>query len=383
MANVANTIGEAWVLIQGDTRGLQNKLRQAQGMTRSAASDMESRWLKVGNAMRNFGLGATLGVTLPLIGVFVKGTNQAREYEKELHRLSARLRQTGEYTEPVIERFKAFADELQKVTIYSDEQTLAAMRMGAHLGISAAKLEEFTKAAIGLAERVPMRGGGEMSLGMAAKFLSMAAGGNYTMLQRYIPGLDKAASAQQKWALVMEYTAEGFVLATKRVDSFDGALKVLRNQFDDASKGLAIGLLPNMTAFVKTLTDVLIQYNELNPQQKSFYNYLLLTAALIGPGSLLIIGLASLVNALEVLRLKYLRVAAAKLLAFPELAVAVGAGYLGWKVAERVWKGSAAQQRAAAGITPLTKDQDVQYQQLRTQMKIDRKLGNGVPVAVH
>ena len=209
------------------------------------------------------------------------------------------------------------------------------------------------------------------------------------MLQRYIPGLEKATTAAKRWALVMEYTADGFILATKRTESLDGALKVLRNQFDDAAKGLALGLLPNMTAFVKSLTTLLEKYNNLNPAQKTAANYALLFAAAIGPASLLTSGLLSLITLLgkagAAWRLYHLS-------SLGPAGIAIGIGwYVGtkglelagmhpWKSPGGRWTPKAVGNLGTPGTAEYRTNLDYQEQQLRTQQKISRQLGNGVPV---
>jgi hypothetical protein len=100
---------------------------------------------------------------------------------------------------------------------------------------------------------------------MAAKFLAQAFQGNYTMLARYIPKLKDVTSKQKAWNMILDWTTDGLVLAKKRTGDFEGAFELLRNQFDDASMHLAIGLLPNMTKFIKWLTKLTERFTDLSP----------------------------------------------------------------------------------------------------------------------
>ena len=303
MATVANTIGEAWVLIQGDTHGLESKLKQARSLTASAAKDMENRWMRVGGAMKGFGLGATLGATLPIIGLFAKGIAEAGAKEPILMRLAARLRQTGEYTKPTIDRLNELSESLQRITIYSDDAILETTRLGAYLRVPAKQLDEFTKAAIGLAERAPGRGGKELSLPRAATILGKAFAGDYQMIQQFIPELKTAADKQQAWGMVLRWTAEGFRLAEERTKSLKGAVAVLTHQFEEATENLAVALLPNITKLVKGLTKLLEKFNDLKPEQQRWVAWGLAAAAAIGPVTYALGGLVQAIIAYKVARI--------------------------------------------------------------------------------
>ncbi len=97
---------------------------------------------------------AFIGVGAGIYGlkrIFNSVTEAAMEEERAERRMAAALRISGDATDSNISQLKHYAEELQKLTIYGDEDILQQMSMAKSMGAGTRELDRITIAAIGLA----------------------------------------------------------------------------------------------------------------------------------------------------------------------------------------------------------------------------------------
>jgi hypothetical protein len=117
--------------------------------------------------------------------------------------LETALRLNGEEVSGQSATLQKFAGDLQALTGVGDEVTLGLMKQASMLGVSADKLQDTAKAAIGLAEAT----GGDLEAGLRAARLAQE--GNFTALQKIIPALKDAATDEEKLAKVQAFATKG------------------------------------------------------------------------------------------------------------------------------------------------------------------------------
>jgi hypothetical protein len=117
--------------------------------------------------------------------------------------LETALRLNGEEVSGQSATLQKFAGDLQALTGVGDEVTLGLMKQASMLGVSADKLQDTAKAAIGLAEAT----GGDLEAGLRAARLAQE--GNFTALQKIIPALKDAATDEEKLAMVQAFATKG------------------------------------------------------------------------------------------------------------------------------------------------------------------------------
>lgn len=412
---IANTIGEAWVLIQGDTRGLKRHLDQAKSMTNSAAGAMESRLQRVGATMTTMGKAMTLGVTLPLIAYMGVAVKKAMEAEKATHNLNAALKANGAYSKKASEDLNKFAESLMKVTVYDDEAIKSGMALAINLKDSAKGIKEVTTAGIGLAAMF------NMPLEKGMRVAALGSKGIAARLRLMGIELKKGATDVSVWAEVSGKGAKGFQQAMSfAANTTEGQMMQLKNAMDEIAEKIGNELLPALDKIVKALQKIVDLIDRL---PKGKLGDIIMGTALIGPpalgiGKLLGIGaggaaagagigaaaasgggagaggLASRVPGIAKLLAGHVPEAVAGGSFWAGLgsgaAGAAGVGMMAYGARGMIQGASASSKWAAknypgavSGVhgSPFTPGSylDIQYQ-TRFLKSIDRKLGNGVPV---
>lgn len=123
------------------------------------------------------------------------------------------------------EQLQKLASDLQLVTTYGDEATMATMALGINMGIPAAKMEDATRAAMGLAAAY------NMDLNTAMQLIAKAHAGNTGALSRYGIQIDTTKSKQEQFAQVLAQGKQAFPLA--EADTLSGKLQQLVNVWGD------------------------------------------------------------------------------------------------------------------------------------------------------
>ena len=143
-------------------------------------------------------------------------------------KVRAALALLGDETGKQLPRMKQFASSIQDVTTMGDEAVLKIMALGAGLGkLSGEALEQATKAAIGLSEKLGI------DTVAAMRLVARAAIGDTAMLKRYGVTLDATLTPQQKFNELLRQGEAAFSLATAQAKEGLGPLKQLKNSWGD------------------------------------------------------------------------------------------------------------------------------------------------------
>ena len=145
-----------------------------------------------------------------------------------------------------IKLYKSVASEWQKITIYGDEQTLAVMQLAKTYGVADRAIIETTKNAMGLAASL------KMDVATAMRYVSLAAQGDYTMLQRYIPTLRTMTSETEKAAAVNKVFGDGWKLAQDEA-KLQPWIR-MKNAFSDLKEVIGKEMTPAIESMIETLT---------------------------------------------------------------------------------------------------------------------------------
>jgi len=130
-------------------------------------------------------------------------------------------------TEGSINSFKVYAAEMQKLTIYGDEQIISQMAYAANLGVTRDKLKEAATAAIGLAARF------RIDLSSAMMLVGRAAQGQTQLLTRYGIVIDQNLPDQDKFNELLRIGADSLKLAEAAAQDAEGSLSQLKNTYSD------------------------------------------------------------------------------------------------------------------------------------------------------
>jgi len=218
---MAESLMEAHVKIGAKLEPLRRGLAKAKAAVVKAVAAMQRAFEKLYSVSKKVFLG--LAVYLGIASV------AAMKQEDAEFQLAAALKITGEYTDALMKKFKAFASSIQQVTTYGDEDVLMVMRMGSTLGLTAKELEKATKAALGLGAAF----GGRMRPEMAMRYIVQAMRGEYSSLATYIVALKSAETPMEKQRVLQEALTNAWAIAEAQALTTSGALKQMKNTIGD------------------------------------------------------------------------------------------------------------------------------------------------------
>jgi len=146
--------------------------------------------------------------------------------------------------------FKAYAAEMQKLTIYGDEQILSQMAYAKNLGVTTDKLQEATTAAIGLAAQY------RIDLASAMMLVGRASQGQTQMLTRYGIVIDQNLSTQDKFNELLKIGAESFNLAEEAAKTSEGTWTQFKNTIGDTAEELGGPFLDYITIALRKILEL-------------------------------------------------------------------------------------------------------------------------------
>lgn len=170
-------------------------------------------------------IGARFATQLP--SAITKSIQAFGQQEMAVQKLTAAIRSNGGNVSEVLPIMQNFASEIQRITMYGDEQVLAMQAMASSMGVSAEQMQGVIRSAIGLASAL------NMDVMTAVKAASAAIQGKTGALQEYIPALSKCKTESEKLAMVQKLSASGFAQAKAEAETSVGKLKQLANAWGD------------------------------------------------------------------------------------------------------------------------------------------------------
>jgi len=292
-------LAEAWVEIKGRDTGLSAAFGKAHTDAAAATAKIEARVKQMYDRIGAAGKRMTMLISLPIVAAAGLAVKAYMEQEKADRLLQAALQKTGSFTQTDFKRFQELASQLQKTTIYGDELTLSTMAYGHNLGIASGKLEEATRAAMGLAAKY------RIDLQSAMKLIGRASQGQTQMLARYGIVLDESLSPQEKFNKLLEIGAGSFGLAEAEGKTLTGRLQILKNQAGELMEKFGAVMVPGLEAVVEKLKKVIDWLDKLPPSTKKNIIVVAAFVAALGPLLWLIaqahVGIIALVAAVKAL----------------------------------------------------------------------------------
>ena len=214
------------VYLTAETKKFQRGLRRADRMV-----------ARLSRRVKRYG--AIAGAAFAAAGAY--SVRSYAKQEEAVEGLRAALDAFGYSAVRLMPSMTKFAAEMQKQTVFGDEEVLTLMKMITNLGIMPDKLEEATKGTIGLSRALGL------SQDAAARYIALAMQGDYQVLQRYIPALKLASTEAEKMRIVQELMARGFKQAQEETKTSIGQWKQLKNALGDVSEGFGAIIVKTVT----------------------------------------------------------------------------------------------------------------------------------------
>ena len=210
---------------------------------------------KTGAALKKTGKAMTMGLTAPLLafaGASVKAFDTQAKAE-------AKLNSALKGNEKAFKSLKTQAQELQKVTIFGDEETMAAQSMLASMGLEEEAILRLTPL---IQDMATAKG---MNLSAAADLVAKSVGSSTNALSRYGIQIEGAVGSQERLesaASALTQQFEGQSEAAAKAGA--GGLKQLQNKFGDLMETIGAMLIPIMNTLVDGISGMLDAWNGLD-----------------------------------------------------------------------------------------------------------------------
>lgn len=175
------------------------------------------------------GIRKALGFLKGQITDTIKASMDAESVDRALE---ASLGAIGETSESVADSIKNYASELQRKTVFDDEAIKSAQTLIIQMRGTARGIDDATKAAVGLASAY------KMDLSSAARAVAQGLEGNYRALNLIIPAVRNATTESEKHAAMLEGFARAYQRAESETTTFEGALKQLKNVYNDLQESI-------------------------------------------------------------------------------------------------------------------------------------------------
>jgi len=248
-----NSFMTAYVEIRADVDAVKKELDEIKKAVKDSAKEAEDNWKKASDSISGAIGNVASSVKKLLFGAGVIGTfkyfaQEAMKTQDSIFLLGSSLKISGEYSKSAMEDYIAFADTLQRLTVHSNEEVLMNMRLAKSLDVSSDKLKVATMWAIGLSDALGL------DLEASTRYVSLALGGEFRMLSRYIPLLKTVNTEQEKLAILQEFATRAFGLSGAKAETASGSIKKMWNEIKDLVQVIGLGMLPVFSDSIKTIT---------------------------------------------------------------------------------------------------------------------------------
>jgi hypothetical protein len=256
----------------------------------SKMSKVQKGFKKTGKALKKVGKSMTIGLTLPM-AAFAAASIKAFDTQAKAE---AKLLTALDGNKKAFAELKTQAEALQKVTLFGDEETMAAQSMLAAMGLEAEAIKKLTP----LVQDMATAKG--MDLSAAADLVAKSVGSSTNAMSRYGIQIEGAVGSSERLDSAIAGLSGQFEGQSKAAaDAGAGGLKQLQNSFGDLMEdvgGMLIPLLNKLVSFIKGLVDA---WGGLDKGTKVIIISIAGVIALIGPAISLFGFLAGVIGALS------------------------------------------------------------------------------------
>ena len=293
MADEAAAAGKAadalYVQLIGDGRSYKNMLGSAVEQTEQASAAIASETKKITEAVKNdvaedsailshmtesrlakvgqraVGSGLIIvGMVKRIVGAFQSMEHEAisafKETETAEMRLSAALETHGGDVEGIMEQYKGFADEMQRVSTMSGTMAKQLLGSAEKFGLTGDKAMRAVKDAQALAART----GGDAG-GFIRSISQLESGFVSREFMRLIPALKKAKTEAEKFQLVNKYIADSQRFMNKELNTAAGHWRQLKNEVQDVLEVFGKQIVEALRPLVDMGINAAKWFKSLNP----------------------------------------------------------------------------------------------------------------------
>ena len=275
-------LGDLIVNIGANTKDLNKKLGQVQRNTKRSFGNIEK-----------LGQNLSVAVTLPMAAMAATSVQAFREQEKAIAQVNAGLKSTGAQVGFTSKELQNMASELQKNTLFGDEQILkdATAQLLTFTNITGDQFDRTQQAALDLATRLDGDlKGASIQLGKAlndpiANLSALSRSGiQFSEEQKaVIKSLAETGRLAEAQTLILDELDKQYGGSAEAAADADGGITQLANAFGDLQEEIGKVVLRAIKPLIKFARDLIDGFHDLDGVTKSFITAFGLVAAAIGP----------------------------------------------------------------------------------------------------
>jgi hypothetical protein len=262
MADITYTIGakDAASPVLDKVEGSLGRLeRSTKDLGDNAEKSFKRMAIGVDGLLKASGILFVIDKSVQAIGAafsFVAGgVSDFNNAEAVANKLTEAMKANGEASQEMIDANIALSDALEKRLNIEAESIQSLMSEAANLGVANDKLDDVTRAAIGLSEAMGI------SLEDGLKKARLASEGNFASFEKLIPSIKNMTTDEEKLAAVIELSNKGLAQKESHAQGAAGAGERLATKIGDLAEVIGGALSPMIetaTVAFEAITDTMI-----------------------------------------------------------------------------------------------------------------------------
>lgn len=259
-------VASLYGILSLDDKGFQKGLNDADKGMKTSSEKLKD----FGDGVRNTGL-VMMGAATPFLAFAASAVQSAGDSEKAIAQLEAVIKSTGGTAGITSEHAQALATQLQKITTFSDETTLATENMlltFTNIGAKGGVFDAATVTALNMATALGQDATqSAMQLGKALNdpingiTALQRVGVTFTDAQKaQIEAMVKAGDVAGAQTVILNELGREFGnSAVAAGQTFPGQLAILTNKFDDVKETIGMALIPALSSIVTAIGPIIDQ----------------------------------------------------------------------------------------------------------------------------
>ena len=236
----------------------------------------------------------SLSLTAPLAALGVASVKAFAAQEQAEKKLRAAMKGTGKEADAMAKRLMEHAAQLQKISIFGDEEIIGQQAFLAGLGMTESQIRNITIASVEMASAID-----GMSLESAFRNTAKTFAGLSGELGELIPQLRELSKEQLQAGQGAELIAKLFAgQAAAAADTTAGKISQMKNAISDLMETIGARLAPTVIGIADKMRNFAITLSQVNPQMVDLAVKMAGAIALAGP---LALALGQVVNVLRMI----------------------------------------------------------------------------------
>lgn len=244
MAKSRSKLAEAFVEIRTDDAPFRAGLSRVRKEVSATSGLMKTFAAGGSTILKGFvgglGIGAAFAVWEKLGDGIRYAIAQATEGEKSKAKLRSTLASLGLEVESNFGKFEDFGELLKSQANVDDDVTRSLVTLALNLGVNKDQVEQLVAAAVGLAEVT----GDDVTSSLDS--LTKAVNGNFKALDKGLPTVRNAVTAEQKLAEISRLAQQGLRQKRDATQTLSGATEGLSRAYDDLAESVGESLTPSL-----------------------------------------------------------------------------------------------------------------------------------------